>query len=163
MQPAEREAGAPHDGEVDQQRQRDPGDVERLRGDRVALEREQDDDREQQAVERQRPDPRQEALARTSRGRGARPDAAGQEAGGERDAEEDQHGAGDLPDPDLEPLRVEAEPAGQHGQVEPAEQREGDDLEDRVEGDQHRGALAVAAGEVVPDRAPSRCSGPGRR
>ena len=45
----------------------------------------------------------------------------------------------------------QAEPAGQHRQVEPAEGPERDDLEDRVEGHEHRRGLAVAAGEVVPD------------
>ena len=79
-------------------------------------------------------------------------DPAGEEAGRERDAEEDQHGARDLPDPDLEALRVEAEPARQHGQVEVAEQRVGGDLEERVEDDEHRGALAVAVRDVVPDQ-----------
>ena len=79
-------------------------------------------------------------------------DAAGEESGGERDAEEDQHGARDLPDADLEALRVQAEPAGQDGQVEVAEQRERGDLEERVEDDEHRRAVAVALGEVVPDQ-----------
>ena len=55
---------------------------------------------------------------------------------GERDAEEDQDGARDLPDPDLEALRVEAEPARQERQVEVAQQRVGDDLEERVEDDE---------------------------
>ena len=52
----------------------------------------------------------------------------------------------------MEALRVEAEPARQHGQVEVAEQRVGDDLEERVEDDENRRALAVAAGDVVPDQ-----------
>ena len=78
--------------------------------------------------------------------------SAGEVAGGQGDAEEDQHGASDLPDGDLEALGVEPEQAGQDGQVEPAEQRVGDDLEEGVDGDQQGGALAVAAGEVVPDQ-----------
>ena len=45
----------------------------------------------------------------------------------------------------------QAEPAGQHREVEPAEHGEHDDLEDRVERDQNGGGLAVTAGEVVPD------------
>ena len=73
-----------------------------------------------------------------------RPIAPGEEPGGERDAEEDQDGAGDLPDAWLEALRVEAEPARQHGQVEVAEERERDDLEERVEDDKQCGAVAVA-------------------
>ena len=70
----------------------------------------------------------------------------------ERDAEEDQHRARDLPDARLEALRVETEPAREHGQVEVAEQRVGDDLEERVEDDEHRRSLAVAPGDVVPDQ-----------
>ncbi len=80
------------------------------------------------------------------------PDPPRQEARDERDAEEDQHRPRDLPDPDLEPLRVEAEPARQHRQVEVAEQRVGGDLEERVEDDEQRGAVAVASCEVVPDQ-----------
>ncbi len=52
---------------------------------------------------------------------------------------------------DLEALGVEAEPARQQRQVEVAEERVGDDLEERVERDEHGRALPVAAGEVVPD------------
>ena len=77
--------------------------------------------------------------------------AAREVAGGERDAEEDEDGARDLPDPDLEALRVEPEPVGEHREVEPAEQRVGDDLEDRVEDDEDRRTVVVAAREVVPD------------
>ena len=79
-------------------------------------------------------------------------DALGQEPGEERDAEEDQHRPGDLPDRDLEALGVEPEPARQKSQIEVAEERVGDDLEDRVEGDEHGRTLAVAAGEIVPDK-----------
>ncbi len=46
---------------------------------------------------------------------------------------------------------AQVQPSGQDVEVEPAEQAEGDDLEDRVEGDQDGGCLAVAAGQVVPD------------
>src|SRR5699024_3850396 len=35
--------------------------------------------------------------------------------------------------------------------VEPAQDTEGEDLEDRVDGHQYRGGFAVAAGQVVPD------------
>jgi hypothetical protein len=49
--------------EVGQQRQRDPGDVEwAVEVIAIALEREEDHDREEQAVERPRADLRQEAL-----------------------------------------------------------------------------------------------------
>ena len=51
------EAEEPHDGEVHEQRQRDPRDRERVAGDGVALDREQQHDREQEAVERDRADP----------------------------------------------------------------------------------------------------------
>ena len=67
------------------------------------------------------------------------------------DAEEDQDRRRDLPRRDVEGLLRQAEPAGQHRQVEPAERPERDDLEDRVERHEHRGGLAVATGEVVPD------------
>ena len=53
--------------------------------------------------------------------------------------------------PGLEALGLQAEPAREHGQVEVAEQRVGGELEDRVEHDEHGGALAVAAGDLVPD------------
>jgi hypothetical protein len=59
--------------------------------------------------------------------------------------------SGDLPDRDLQTLRVQAQPARQHGQVEPAQHREHHDLEDRVDRDQHRGRLPVTAREIVPD------------
>ena len=74
----------------------------RLGGDRVALDREQQDDREQQAVEGDRPDPRQELAVVPLAPLALQPDPPGQEPGGERDAEEDQDGARDLPDADLE-------------------------------------------------------------
>ena len=47
--------------------------------------------------------------------------------------------------------RVEPEPVREDGQVEPAEHREHDDLEHRVDRHQHGGQLAAAVGEVVPD------------
>jgi hypothetical protein len=45
----------------------------------------------------------------------------------------------------------QAEPPGQDLHVEPSEQAEGEDLEDRVEGDQDGGGFPIAAGQVVPD------------
>ena len=41
---------------------------------------------------------------------------------------------------------------GKTRQVEPAEQRVGDDLEEGVEDDEHGGAFPVALGDVVPDQ-----------
>lgn len=78
-------------------------------------------------------------------------DPAGEVAGGERDAEEDQHAAGDLPHGHIQAGLLKAEPPRQHREVEPAESRERDDLEDGVQRDQDGGGLAVAARKVVPD------------
>ena len=125
---------------------------ERLVGDAVALEREQDDDREQQAVEGDRTDAGQEALLVPLGALGAFAEGAGEEPGEERDAEEDEHRLGDLPDRDVDAVAVEAEPAGEQLEVEVAEQRVGRDLEHRVDRDQHSGELAVAARQVVPDQ-----------
>ena len=97
-------------------------------------------------------DPRQEGALVPLASAAAQAHDAGQVAGRERDAEEDQHRPRDLPDRHREALGVEAEPAGQHREVEPAEQRVGDDLEERVDRDQQRGRLAVGAGEVAPDQ-----------
>src|SRR5699024_9158062 len=66
-------------------------------------------------------------------------------------SEEDEDIESDLTHRDLEPMCVQAEPARQDAEVEPAEDGEHDDLEDRVDRHQHRGRLAVAAGQVVPD------------
>ena len=57
---------------------------------------------------------------------------------------------------------AEAEPGGEHVEVEHAEQAIGEHLEDGVEGHQHGGHFPVAAGQVGPDDAPWRCSGPAR-
>src|SRR5690606_16244084 len=67
------------------------------------------------------------------------------------DAEEDQYRFSDLPRGGFDGGPLEAEPAGQDGEVEPAEYGEHDDLEDRVQGDEHGGGFAVTAREVVPD------------
>src|SRR5664279_6046192 len=80
---------APHDGEVDEQRERDPGHVEGLASDGVALESEQDDDREQQPVERSGADLGQERGFVPLTTLGLLTEGAGQETSGERDAQED--------------------------------------------------------------------------
>lgn len=70
----------------------------------------------------------------------------------EGDAEEDDDVQGDLPQGDVQVLTVaEVQPVGEQIEVEPAEQAEGEDLEDGVERDQDGRGLAVAAGQIVPD------------
>src|SRR5690606_14252558 len=141
-----------HDREVHQQRQRDADHVQRLRGDGPALQGEQDDDREQQAVERPRTDPRQEAGLVLLAAEPLLADAAGEEAREQWNTEEDDDVQGDLPHGDVQAFAVaQTQPAGQQVEVEPAEQTERQDLENGVEGDEYGGGLAVAAGEVVPD------------
>ena len=78
-------------------------------------------------------------------------DGAGEEAGEQREAEEDEHRLGDGPDRDVEVGGVEAEPVGKHRQVEPAEHGVHDDLEERVDGDEDGRQFPAAAGQVVPD------------
>ena len=117
----------------------------------VALQREEDHDGEQQTVEGPRADLRQEPLLVPLAALGLLPEMAGEEPGEQRDAEEDQHGLGDLPRRGVDRRLLEAQPSGQHREVEPAEHGEHDHLEDGVDRDQHGGRLAVAAGEVVPD------------
>jgi hypothetical protein len=63
---ADRKGAEPHDGEVGEQRERDAGDVERLVGDPLPLQREEDHDREQQPVQRDRADAGDELLHRAS-------------------------------------------------------------------------------------------------
>ena len=77
---------------------------------------------------------------------------AREEPGQQGDAEEHEHALGDLPDGDVDPVTVQPKPSGQHVQVEPAEQREGEDLEQRVECHQHRRQFPIPAGQVVPDQ-----------
>ena len=87
-----------------------------------------------------------------SRALGPLAEGAGEVPGQQRDAEEDQHGLGDAPHRHVEGGLLEAEPAGQDLEVEVAEERERQDLEDGVDGDQDGGRLPVPAGEVVPDQ-----------
>ena len=56
------------------------------------------------------------------------------------------------PDRQMQPDGAEAEPAGEHVKVEVPEQREGHDLEQRVDRHQHSCRLPVPAGQVVPDQ-----------
>src|SRR5690606_41480324 len=97
---AQEEGTGPHHSEVHQQRQRDAGHIQRLRGDRPALQGEEDDDREEQAVQRPRADLRQEAgLVRLTAGL-LLAETAGEGARQQRDAEEDHDDQGDLPQGD---------------------------------------------------------------
>ncbi|STD12588.1 Uncharacterised protein [Dermatophilus congolensis] len=149
--PSEQVADAPYDREVDQERQGDADDVEGAAGDLFALQGEQHDDGEQKPVQRPGADLRQEAVLVGFAAPGVLAQGAGQVSGDQRDAEEDQDALGDLPGGDVQAGLLEAEPGGQGGQVEPAERGEGDDLEDRVDRDEHGGRFAVTAGQVVPD------------
>jgi hypothetical protein len=148
---AQEVAAAPHEGEVDEQRQRDPGDVEgRLviwspwRAKSRTIVKSSPSRAKGEIRGRKVPSYQARPLVFS-------PIRAGEVAGEQRHAEEDQDGDGDLPEGDVEGGLLEAEPAGQDGEVEPAERGEGEDLEDRVEGDEDGGGLAVTAGQVVPD------------
>src|SRR5665647_884983 len=117
-----------------------------------ALQGEQDNDREQQAVERDRPDPGQQPRLVPLLAAEVLAERAGEVPGDQWDAEEDQDGLGDAPHGHVQVRGLQPEPAGQHLEVEVAERGVGEDLEDRVEGDQDRGHLAVTACQVVPDQ-----------
>ena len=109
------------------------------------------DDREQEPVQRPRAEPGEEPVLVPFDAAGAFAPSSGQVAGGEGDPEEDEDDLGDVPHRHIQGCRVEAEPAGEQLEVEVAEHGVGDDLKDRVEGDEHGGGFAVATGEVVPD------------
>ena len=145
------ERAGPHQGEVHEQRHRDAGDVERVGGDLVALQGEQHDDGEEQSVEGDGSDAGQEGVLVPVGAFAGLADGAGQEPGEQWDAQEDEHRLGDGPHRHVEVCGVEAEPARQHRQVEPAEHAVRGDLEQRVEGHQDRGELAASTGQVVPD------------
>src|SRR3546814_16192392 len=81
---AQGERGAPQQSEVEQQRMRYSSHVEWRRGDRLTLKREEHDAREQQSVERDRPDPWQEGVLVPLRSLAAFTDEASQEARQER-------------------------------------------------------------------------------
>lgn len=102
----------PHHGEVRQQREGDTGHIPRPVGDLLALQGEQQHNREQQAVQRPRSDLGKELLFVPVAALRTLPDQAGGEAGDQGDAEEDEDIEGDLPDRDLQSLRVQSEPSG---------------------------------------------------
>jgi len=78
-------------------------------------------------------------------------DSPGQEPSKQGYAEEDHHAAGDVPRGRIDAGLVQAQPARQYRQVEPAEAGEGDHLEHRVDRHQNGGGLPVTAGQVIPD------------
>ena len=81
----------------------------------------------------------------------AKQQEAGQDAGGERDAEVDAHALCDLADAHVHRGAVQTEQARKHGdehiRIHGIEQH----LEYRVEGHQPRRVLAVTLGQFVPD------------
>ena len=79
-------------------------------------------------------------------------DGPGEEACEQGDAEEDQDGLGDGPQSDVQRGAVQAQPAGEHVEIEPAEHRVHGDLEHRVDRDEDRGEFAAAERQVVPDQ-----------
>ena len=76
---------------------------------------------------------------------------ASEVAGHQRDAQEDEHRPGDLPHRHVDRGLVETEPTRKDLQIEVSEEAVRDDLEHRVERDEHHGGLAVATREVSPD------------
>src|SRR5699024_1901050 len=129
---AEQQAREPHEREVDQQWKRDPGHIERILRDGLALEGEQQHDGEQQTVERPRPDAWDELLLVPVAALALLADPAGREPRDQRHSEEDEDVEGDLPYRYVQALGVEAEPAGEDREVEPTEHGEHHDLEERI-------------------------------
>ena len=123
-----------------------------LGGDGLTLQCEEDDDGEQQPVEGERSDSREEPCLVPLDAAGSLTPSAGEISGCQRYAQEDEDDPRDLPHRHVECGGVEAEPAGEELEVEVAQDRVGEDLEDRVERDEYGGGFAVAAGEVVPDQ-----------
>ena len=119
--------------------------------DLVALQREQDHDGEQQTPQGDGPDARQERLLVPDATTAGFAPTAGEVAGHQRDAQEDEHRPRDLPHRHVDRGLVEAEPTRKDLEVEVAEEAVRDDLEQRVERDEHHRGLAVAARKVVPD------------
>src|SRR5665648_559838 len=74
-------------------------------------------------------------------------EGAGEVAGDQRDAEEDQHAAGDVPDRHVQRVLREPEPARQHLEVEVPERGEGDDLNTEL-----IATRTAAASRSPPDR-----------
>ena len=117
----------------------------------MALEGEEDDDRVEQPVEGEGSETGQQLGLVPFPAPRSFAEGAGEEPRHEWDAEEDGDCLGDLADRQVQSDGAQAEPAGQDLQVEVAEEREGDHLEERVDGHEHRGGLPVPARQVVPD------------
>src|SRR5699024_5170336 len=137
--------------EIEQQRQCDARDIQGARGDLIALKDEEDDDGEQQSVESPRYDAWQEPVLVPCTTLGFLSNSASEEACDQWDAEEDEHAERDSPERELTTCCGQSEQVRQPLQVEPAEEAEGQDLEDRIDRDEHGGGFAVTAGEIVPD------------
>ncbi len=73
------------------------------------------------------------------------------EPGDQRQSQKQEHAFRDGPHGDPQRCPVGAQPPGNNRQEEPAQDRVGQDLEDRVESHQHRRQLDRAAGEGIPD------------
>src|SRR5699024_12722492 len=78
-------------------------------------------------------------------------EVAGEKACNQWKAEEDEHAGSDGPEGDLTARGRQSEQVRQPLEIEPAEEAEGQDLEDRIDRDEHGGGFAVTAGEIVPD------------
>ncbi len=148
----EGEGAAAHHREIHQQRCRDPHHVPRVGGNGVTLQGEEHHDSEQQPVQSDRADLGEEPMFVPVLAFAFLPERAGEEPCGQGDAQEHQHAVDDGGDGEPCADLVQAEPAGQHLQVEPAQQAEGEDLEHRVDRHQHGPGFPVAAGQVVPDQ-----------
>ncbi|CAB4824732.1 unannotated protein [freshwater metagenome] len=148
----EQERGTPHDGEVDREGEGYPRDIEWVVGDAVALHRKEKHDGEEQPVQRNRADAGQVTALVPLDTLDALSEPAAQVAEYQWDAEEDEHRTGDVPGGDVNAGGVEAEPIGQHREIEPAVHGEQQDLDQCVDRHKHRCRFAVAEREVVPDQ-----------
>src|ERR1700749_5288535 len=98
----------------------------------MSLQRKENDDGEQQAIERPRPDPRQERRLIPVASFAVLTETSGEIAGEQGDAQEYDHGFGDLPRRGADGTLLQAKPTGEDRQIEPAQSGEHDDLEDGV-------------------------------
>lgn len=103
-------------------------------------------------VQRQRTDPGQEDRLVPIASALTLAHCPSEEAGEQRDTEEDHHTQDDGSDAEVGARGAQAEPAGQDLEVEPAETGERHCLEDAVHGDQYGDGFAVTAGQIVPDQ-----------
>jgi hypothetical protein len=145
-----------HDHEVDQKRDRDTDDVHRYPDNRLAFQGEHHDDREEQCDERDGTDSRDEfPLVPVAPLDPHQVKTAGN-SGDERDAEVDEYCLCDLAECDFFQVHLrdsvgKAEERGQEFDEKPREDREEQNLEDRVECHQTGCVFAVAVRKIVPD------------